>query len=131
MSTSMMNTIMRSMRAMTTMTSMTTSMNMSMADITSLTTGIPTIITITDEKTNVAARIECGAAILNVAAAEKTPELVRRIRGKLPEIPIIATGGNKPDTILATIEAGANAITYTPPSTQEMFKIMMSKYREN
>ena len=40
------------------------------------------------------------------------------------------TGGNKPDTILATIDAGANAITYTPPSTQEMFKIMMSRYRE-
>ena len=91
---------------------------------------IPTIITITDEKTNVTARIECGASILNVAAAEKTPDLVRKIRSQFPDIPIIATGGNKPDTILATIDAGANAITYTPPSTQEMFKIMMSRYRE-
>ena len=92
---------------------------------------IPTIITVTDEKTNVASRIECGASILNVAAAEKTPELVRRIRSQFPDIPIIATGGNKPHTILATIEAGANAITYTPPSTQEMFKAMMSHYRED
>ena len=91
---------------------------------------IPTIITVTDEKTNVASRIECGASILNVAAAERTPELVARIRSQFPDIPIIATGGNKPDTILATIDAGANAITYTPPSTQEMFKIMMSRYRE-
>ena len=91
---------------------------------------IPTIITVTDEKTNVAARIECGASILNVAAAEKTPELVHRIRSQFPEIPIIATGGNRPESILATIEAGANAITYTPPSTQEMFKIMMNRYRE-
>ena len=91
---------------------------------------IPTIITITDEKTDVAARIECGASILNVAAAERTPELVRKIRNQFPEIPIIATGGNKPDTILATIDAGANAITYTPPSTQELFKKMMSAYRE-
>ena len=66
----------------------------------------------------------------SVAAAEKTPELVRGIRRQFPDIPIIATGGNKPDTILATIDAGANAITYTPPSTQEMFKTMMSKYRE-
>ena len=78
-----------------------------------------------------AARIECGASILNVAAAEKTPDLVRKIRNQFPDIPIIATGGNKPDTILATIAAGANAITYTPPSTQELFKRMMSKYREN
>ncbi len=92
---------------------------------------IPTVITITDEKTNVASRIECGASILNVAAAEKTPDLVRQIRRQFPDIPIIATGGNKPDTILATIDAGANAITYTPPSTQEMFKIMMNRYREN
>ena len=35
-----------------------------------------------------------------------------------------------PDTILATIEAGANAITYTPPSTQELFHAMMAKYRD-
>lgn len=90
---------------------------------------IPTVITVTDEKTDVAARIECGASILNVAAAERTPSLVRQIRNQFPDIPIIATGGNKPDTILATIDAGANAITYTPPSTQEMFKIMMSRYR--
>ena len=91
---------------------------------------IPTIITVTDEKTDVGMRIECGASILNVAAADKTPDLVRSIRSQFPDIPIIATGGNKPDTILATIDAGANAITYTPPSTQEMFKIMMSRYRE-
>ena len=91
---------------------------------------IPTVITVTDERTNIASRIESGAAILNVAAAARTPELVQRIRGQFPDIPIIATGGNKPDTILATIESGANAITYTPPSTQELFKSMMAKYRE-
>jgi glycosyltransferase involved in cell wall biosynthesis len=45
-------------------------------------------------------------------------------------VPIIASGGGKPETILATIEAGANAITYTPPTAQELFKRMMSKYRE-
>ena len=91
---------------------------------------IPTIITVTDEKTDIGARIEAGAAILNVAAAAKTPEVVRHIRQDFPDVPIIATGGNKPDTILATIEAGANAITHTPPSTQELFKSMMAKYRE-
>lgn len=91
---------------------------------------IPVIITVIDEKADIAARLESGASILNVAAAAKTPELVRRIREKFPDIPIIATGGNRPDTITATIEAGANAITYTPPSTQELFKSMMAKYRE-
>lgn len=91
---------------------------------------IPVIITVTDEKTSIADRIDSGAAILNVAAAAKTPELVRKIRWEFPDFPIIATGGNKPDTILATIEAGANAITHTPPSTQELFKSMMARYRE-
>lgn len=91
---------------------------------------IPVIITVVDDKTDIAARLEAGASILNVAAAARTPELVRTIREKFPDVPIIATGGNKLDTILATIEAGANAITYTPPSAQELFKTMMSKYRE-
>lgn len=91
---------------------------------------IPVIITVVDEKTDIGARIEAGASILNVAASVKTPEIVRNIRQKFPTIPIIATGGNKPDTITATIEAGANAITYTPPSAQQLFKEMMTRYRE-
>lgn len=91
---------------------------------------IPVIITVVDEKTDIAARLESGASILNVAAAARTPQLVRSIREKFPDVPIIATGGNRPDTIVQTIEAGANAITYTPPSAQEMFKTMMAKYRE-
>ncbi len=91
---------------------------------------IPVIITVVDDKTDIDARLEAGAAILNVAGAKRTPELVRSIRKRYPEVPIIATGGNRPDTILATIEAGANAITHTPPSTQELFKSMMTKYRE-
>ena len=91
---------------------------------------IPVIITVVDEKTDIGARLEAGASILNVAAAGKTPELVSAIRQQYPEVPIIATGGNRPETITATIEAGANAITYTPPSAQELFKAMMAKYRE-
>lgn len=91
---------------------------------------IPVVITVVDEFTDVGARLEAGASILNVAAAEKTPMVVKSIRDKFPEVPIIATGGNKPDTITATIAAGANAITYTPPTAQELFKKMMSEYRE-
>lgn len=91
---------------------------------------IPVIITVVDEKTDISSRMEAGASILNVAGAARTPELVRSIRQRYPDVPIIATGGNRPDTILATIEAGANAITHTPPSTQELFKTMMTKYRE-
>ena len=88
------------------------------------------VITVTSEKTDITARLNSGAAILNVAAADKTPDIVRKIRTEFPDVPIIASGGPTPKTINATIDAGANAITYTPPTTQELFKSMMTRYRE-
>ena len=91
---------------------------------------IPTVITVVNSATNIQERIEAGASILNVAGGKDTPRLVREIREKDPEVPIIATGGNRPETILQTIEAGANAITYTPPTAQELFQQMMARYRE-
>ena len=91
---------------------------------------IPTVITVVNSATNIQERIEAGASILNVAGGKDTPRLVREIMEKHPEVPIIATGGNRPETILQTIEAGANAITYTPPTAQELFQQMMARYRE-
>lgn len=90
---------------------------------------IPVVITVVNEDTDIAARLYSGAAILNVAAADKTPELVKKIREKYPDVPIIATGGPTGATIEKTILAGANAITYTPPSTKELFSSLMEKYR--
>jgi len=55
---------------------------------------------------------------------------VRKIREGFPDVPIIASGGKTNETISRTIEAGANAITYTPPSTQELFKQIMAGYRD-
>lgn len=91
---------------------------------------IPVIITVTHEETDIGARLENGASILNVAGATNTPKIVEKIRRNFPDVPIIASGGNQPDTIRRTIEAGANAITYTPPSTQVLFRTLMDKYRE-
>lgn len=91
---------------------------------------IPVVITVTSESADITARLNAGAAILNVAAAGRTPEIVRNIRKEYPGVPIIASGGGTPERILATIEAGANAITYTPPTAQQLFKEMMNKYRD-
>jgi hypothetical protein len=44
-------------------------------------------------------------------------------------VPIIATGGPTDEDILTTIRAGANAITYTPPSSGELFARSMERYR--
>lgn len=90
---------------------------------------IPVIITVVDEYTDIGKRLQAGASIINVAAAQRTPDIVAKIRARFPQVPIIASSGNLPETIANTIEAGANAITYTPPSTKELFSQMMRKYR--
>ena len=90
---------------------------------------IPVIITVTKD-TDVAERIRNGASILNVACAAQTPRVVQKIRREFPEVPIIATGGRTEASIAETIAAGANAITYTPPTAAELFREMMEKYRE-
>ena len=89
----------------------------------------PIVITVVSEKTDIQSRLDSGVSILNVSAASRTPEVVKHIRDRFPEVPIIATGGPTPETIIRTIEAGANAITYTPPSTGEIFTALMNKYR--
>lgn len=91
---------------------------------------IPTIITVTSDKTDIPARLAHGAAILNVACGRNTPEVVRCVRAQAPDAPIIASGGKTNESVLETILAGANAITYTPPSTQELFSALMANYRE-
>jgi len=92
---------------------------------------IPVVVTVVNEIEDIAARIEAGASIFNVSAASKTPQIVRMIREQYPDFPIIATGGPSEESIRATIEAGANAITWTPPSNASVFKSIMEAYREN
>lgn len=90
---------------------------------------IPIIVTVVAEKDDIQKRIEAGTSILNVAAGKNSASLVRKIREKYKNFPIIATGGRTEESIRETIEAGANAISYSPPSTAELFKEKMEKYR--
>lgn len=90
---------------------------------------IPIVITVTSENTDIQARLDAGAEILNVSCAARTPFVVKSIRDRFPKVPIIATGGPTNESILETIEAGANTITYTPPTSAELFKELMNKYR--
>ena len=90
---------------------------------------IPIVITVISEHEDLEARIEAGATIFNVSGAKDTAKIVRKIREAYPEFPIIATGGPTEESILETIEAGANAITWTPPSNTEIMKALMDKYR--
>lgn len=90
---------------------------------------IPIVVTVVSEYEDIEARIKAGATILNVSGAKNTAAIVRSIRKKFPEFPIMATGGPNNDTIKEVISAGANAITYTPSSTSDILKEIMNSYR--
>ena len=74
---------------------------------------IPVIATVTEDDEITECKILAGAAIINVAAGARTAQVVASIRAHHPEIPILASGGGREDRILATIDAGADAITWT------------------
>ncbi len=95
------------------------------------TVDIPIVITVVSEEDDITGRLAAGASIFNVSAAAKTAEVVKNIRKIHPDAPIIATGGPTDETIIRTIEAGANAITWTPPSNGEVFKDIMDAYRNH
>ncbi len=90
---------------------------------------IPVTITVVSEKDDIKGRIKAGIDIFNVSGAGKTADIIKRIRDIDDEVAIIATGGKTAETIHMAIEAGANAISYTPPSTGQLFKETMERYR--
>ena len=91
---------------------------------------IPVIATIVSERMDIRSRMEAGADFLNVSGAAATPQIVRSIRAQFPDVPILATGGPNEKTILETIRAGANAITYTPPDNGVLLAEIMHAHRE-
>lgn len=74
-------------------------------------------------------RHKAGVDIFNVAGGHRTPQLVERISKKFPDIPIIATGGKSEETIRQALDAGADAISWAPPTTGELFRVYMDRYR--
>ena len=91
---------------------------------------IPVVLTIVSIDEPLEERmLYSGASIVNVSGGKNTVNIVRALRKIDKDFPIIATGGPNEKTILEVIEAGANAITYTPPTNGEIFKGMMERYR--
>ena len=66
---------------------------------------------------------------LNVSGGKDTVKIVKKLREIDPNFPIIATGGPTEETVREVIQAGANAVTFTPPTNGEIFKGMMEEYR--
>jgi hypothetical protein len=91
---------------------------------------IPIMVTVVSDLTDIKARIESGASIINVSGASRTAEIVRSIREISFDVPIVATGGPNEESIIETIQAGANAITFTPPTPGEILKGIMENHRQ-
>lgn len=90
---------------------------------------IPVIATVTAWNRSVVDKIESGAGAINVAAGKDTAQVVYLIKQRYPEIPVLASSGRSDEAILETIAAGANALTWTPPSAQAIQGAMMNRYR--
>ncbi|WFA08108.1 hydrolase [Tissierella sp. Yu-01] len=93
---------------------------------------IPIISTIASINDDYKGKLKAGVSVLNISGGANTAKIVKQIRDEYgKELPIIATGGPTEDTILETIDAGANAITYTPPTSGDIFAGIMEKYRKD
>lgn len=91
---------------------------------------IPIVLTIVSLDEPLEERmLHSGASIVNVSGGKNTVEIIRALRKIDAHFPIIATGGPTDETIKEVIMAGANAVTYTPPTNGEIFKEMMERYR--
>lgn len=94
------------------------------------TVDLPVVVTAVSDG-DVSQRVEAGASIINVSGGAHTARIVASIREQYPKLPIIATGGPTNESILETIRAGANAITWTPPSSAEILAGIMRRYRSH
>lgn len=94
-----------------------------------MTVHVPVMATVVQFDDNVARKIEAGARIINVAAGRRTAEVVAQIKDRYPEIPLVASSGGSAKSIEETIAAGANALSWTPPSAADLQKAMMDRYR--
>lgn len=89
---------------------------------------IPLIVTVVSETDDIDGRLAAGASIINVAAGKRTPHVVRQLRQHYPGLAIIATGSKHVEGIAETIAAGANAISWTPPTNAELLQPVMESY---
>ncbi|KRL96857.1 hypothetical protein FD50_GL002142 [Liquorilactobacillus satsumensis DSM 16230 = JCM 12392] len=91
---------------------------------------IPIILTVVNTEVDFAEKFAAGIDVINVSGGYQTAQIVHTIRERYPQVPIIATGGHSDESIKQTIAAGANAITYNPPTTSSLFAQKMKEYRE-
>lgn len=91
----------------------------------------PLIYTVMFEAEDIGALHQAGVDIFNVSTGEYTAETVANIRELLPNSVIMANGGPHDSTIKATVEMGAEAIVFNPPTATEMLRSIFDNYRNS
>lgn len=72
---------------------------------------------------------DAGVDIFNVVTGEETASSVQKIRKKLPDTDLMASGGPHDFTISETIRMGADAIVFNPPTATEILRSAFDNYR--
>ena len=90
---------------------------------------IPIISSVSVKEFSFKDRINAGVDIFHVTGGLNTASIIEHINYAAPCFPIIATGGKTIGSIHTSIQAGADAIVLTPPSSGELFKSIMNQYR--
>ncbi|MEX0719833.1 MAG: hypothetical protein WD059_04135 [Balneolaceae bacterium] len=74
---------------------------------------------------------DAGVDVFNISTGEITAEIVLKVKNLLPEVPIMASGGPYDSTIRETIEMGADAIVFNPPTATEILRVVFDEYRNS
>lgn len=90
---------------------------------------VPVVLTVCRLDDAAHRQIAAGASIVNVAAGRDTARVVAEVRAAYPDMPIMASSGPDEATAEATIQAGADALTWTPPNIQDIERALMAKNR--
>lgn len=92
---------------------------------------IPVIITVIDEATDIGQRIASGCVDSQRSrGGANTPAIVRKIRTGVPRFSDYCHRRQQAGHIAATVAAGANAITFTPPSAPGTVQSDDDRYRD-
>nr|WP_294788932.1 hypothetical protein [uncultured Flavobacterium sp.] len=75
-------------------------------------------------------KIDAGVTVFHVSGGSQTNKIVKEIKEKFPDFPVMATGGKTLDSIEESIHSGSKAIVLSPPSNKDLFKTVMDKYRK-
>lgn len=90
---------------------------------------IPIVVTVLDENTDIDARRKQSDDFQCICRGTHAGGSADSAAERYPDLPIIATGGPSQESIRETVAAGANAISFTPPTAEELFHGLMTRYR--